>query len=135
MVLCFFFSSRRRHTRCALVTGVSDVCSSDLRPRHPQAARATGQPKSRHHAHTPSPLRRFPFTLRSASNLQPESESWPFPRPRSPSPARHPFSPPHPLPPPPRHPAIPRGEPLPLSLAPPPPAPLPRPPPLPSPHS
>src|SRR3546814_14216750 len=25
----FFFSSRRRHTRCALVTG-SDVCSSDL---------------------------------------------------------------------------------------------------------
>src|SRR3546814_14425210 len=25
----FFFSSRRRHTRCALVTGV-DVCSSDL---------------------------------------------------------------------------------------------------------
>src|SRR3546814_9214221 len=27
--LFFFFSSRRRHTRCALVTG-SDVCSSDL---------------------------------------------------------------------------------------------------------
>src|SRR3546814_9369249 len=27
---CFFFSSRRRHTSCALVTGVSDVCSSDL---------------------------------------------------------------------------------------------------------
>src|SRR3546814_3730959 len=25
-----FFSSRRRHTRCALVTGSSDVCSSDL---------------------------------------------------------------------------------------------------------
>src|SRR3546814_2884322 len=25
----FFFSSRRRHTRCALVTGSSDVCSSD----------------------------------------------------------------------------------------------------------
>src|SRR3546814_7097597 len=29
----FFFSSRRRHTRCALVTG-SDVCSSDLEFRH-----------------------------------------------------------------------------------------------------
>src|SRR3546814_5778915 len=34
-VLCMlfvlaFFSSRRRHTSCALVTGVSDVCSSDL---------------------------------------------------------------------------------------------------------
>src|SRR3546814_8382161 len=28
--VCFFFSSRRRHTRCALVTGVQDVCSSDL---------------------------------------------------------------------------------------------------------
>src|SRR3546814_5997835 len=27
---CFFFSSRRRHTICALVTGVPDVCSSDL---------------------------------------------------------------------------------------------------------
>src|SRR3546814_10889824 len=26
----FFFSSRRRHTRCALVTGGPDVCSSDL---------------------------------------------------------------------------------------------------------
>src|SRR3546814_17296992 len=28
--ILFFFSSRRRHTRCALVTGSSDVCSSDL---------------------------------------------------------------------------------------------------------
>src|SRR3546814_9509697 len=28
-MLIFFFSSRRRHTRCALVTGVR-VCSSDL---------------------------------------------------------------------------------------------------------
>src|SRR3546814_15125104 len=30
----FFFSSRRRHTRCALVTGVQDVCSSDLAVLH-----------------------------------------------------------------------------------------------------
>src|SRR3546814_8206039 len=29
---CFFFSSRRRHTRCALVTGVQTLCSSDLDP-------------------------------------------------------------------------------------------------------
>src|SRR3546814_4967596 len=29
-VIVFFFSSRRRHTRCALVTWSSDVCSSDL---------------------------------------------------------------------------------------------------------
>src|SRR3546814_4776267 len=31
MFMSLFLSSRRRHTRCALVTGVSDVCSSDLR--------------------------------------------------------------------------------------------------------
>src|SRR3546814_7648372 len=31
MLFClFFFSSRRRHTGCALVTGFPDVCSSDL---------------------------------------------------------------------------------------------------------
>src|SRR3546814_1003001 len=30
MCFCFFFSSRRRHTRCALVTGVQTCCSSDL---------------------------------------------------------------------------------------------------------
>src|SRR3546814_9556743 len=30
MYVDFFFASRRRHTRCALVTGSSDVCSSDL---------------------------------------------------------------------------------------------------------
>src|SRR3546814_6660612 len=28
--MCFLFSSRRRHTRCALVTGVQTLCSSDL---------------------------------------------------------------------------------------------------------
>src|SRR3546814_9481721 len=31
MWFIFFCSSRRRHTRCALVTWSSDVCSSDLR--------------------------------------------------------------------------------------------------------
>src|SRR3546814_13787000 len=29
-IVLFFFESRRRHTRCALVTGFQDVCSSDL---------------------------------------------------------------------------------------------------------
>src|SRR3546814_6397969 len=29
-MIFFFFSSRRRHTRCALVTGVQTCCSSDL---------------------------------------------------------------------------------------------------------
>src|SRR3546814_3680045 len=43
----FFFSSRRRHTRCALVTGVSDVCSSDLYPdTYPQARAAFAGPAS-----------------------------------------------------------------------------------------
>src|SRR3546814_1529598 len=28
--VCFFFSSRRRHTRCALVTGVQTCAPSDL---------------------------------------------------------------------------------------------------------
>src|SRR3546814_2272141 len=32
-LLEFLFSSRRRHTRCALVTGVQTVCSSDLMAR------------------------------------------------------------------------------------------------------
>src|SRR3546814_957820 len=30
---CFFFSSRRRHTRCALVTGVQ-TCALPILPRH-----------------------------------------------------------------------------------------------------
>src|SRR3546814_8399341 len=30
MFVVIFFSSRRRHTICALVTGVQTVCSSDL---------------------------------------------------------------------------------------------------------
>src|SRR6188768_4508102 len=34
----FFFSSIRRHTRCRLVTGVSDVCSSDLYGEAPSPA-------------------------------------------------------------------------------------------------
>src|SRR6266436_788087 len=34
MFICFFFSSRRRHTRCSRDWS-SDVCSSDLGPAHP----------------------------------------------------------------------------------------------------
>src|SRR5437899_4956580 len=36
----FFFSSRRRHTRC-LSDWSSDVCSSDLAPRLPRGTRPT----------------------------------------------------------------------------------------------
>src|SRR3546814_12474374 len=36
MYVCFFFSSRRRHTRCALVTGVQ-TCALPIRRRaHPE---------------------------------------------------------------------------------------------------
>src|SRR3546814_9816239 len=38
--VCFFFSSRRRHTRCALVTGVQ-TCAL---PISPDFVRRTGQP-------------------------------------------------------------------------------------------
>src|SRR3546814_10394968 len=37
--MVFFFSSRRRHTRCALVDWSSDVCSSDLLAPAPRAGR------------------------------------------------------------------------------------------------
>src|SRR3546814_17219471 len=40
MNFLFFFSSIRRHTRCALVTGVQTCGSSDLESRRPPAAPA-----------------------------------------------------------------------------------------------
>src|SRR3546814_2767502 len=36
-LLCFFFSSRRRHTRCALVTGVQ-TCALPIYPGQPAAS-------------------------------------------------------------------------------------------------
>src|SRR3546814_15360067 len=36
MLLCFFFSSRRRHTRCALVTGVQ-TCALPISEQHGDA--------------------------------------------------------------------------------------------------
>src|SRR3546814_4704889 len=47
MYSCFFFSSRRRHTRCALVTGVQ-TCALPISGRHPlfRAAAMSGQPTS-----------------------------------------------------------------------------------------
>src|SRR3546814_4385751 len=49
LFFCFFFSSRRRHTRCALVTGVqtcalpiySDACFTELTKSPPALARPT----------------------------------------------------------------------------------------------
>src|SRR3546814_3180754 len=39
MIICFFFSSRRRHTRCALVTGVQ-TCALPISVKRPQAPAA-----------------------------------------------------------------------------------------------
>src|SRR3546814_5056648 len=61
--MCFFFSSRRRHTRCALVTGVQ-TCAlpisfgpghhAEWRASHPDHAdRRTMNPRARH-ARTPA---------------------------------------------------------------------------------
>src|SRR3546814_20682528 len=36
MIICFFFSSRRRHTRCALVTGVQTCALPICRPHAAQ---------------------------------------------------------------------------------------------------
>src|SRR3546814_13481964 len=48
LYMCFFFfSSRRRHTRCALVTGVQTCASSDLASsqRLAEAGETAGKPK------------------------------------------------------------------------------------------
>src|SRR3546814_5999989 len=39
LCLCFFFSSRRRHTRCALVTGVQ-TCALPISAKEKRAERA-----------------------------------------------------------------------------------------------
>src|SRR3546814_4005186 len=41
--VCFFFSSRRRHTRCALVTGVQTCALPISAPRTDRAADCRGQ--------------------------------------------------------------------------------------------
>src|SRR2546429_5794904 len=43
----FFFSSRRRHTRCSRDWS-SDVCSSDLRPAEEKIKRADQQEREQH---------------------------------------------------------------------------------------
>src|SRR5437763_3358955 len=52
---CFFFSSRRRHTRY-IGDWSSDVCSSDLAP-HSQRRRAARHRFHRRHARRPTGLR------------------------------------------------------------------------------
>src|SRR5262245_33489267 len=48
MCYCFFFSSRRRHTRC-LSDWSSDVCSSDLEARRGEAADEDARDQRRRH--------------------------------------------------------------------------------------
>src|SRR3546814_10267346 len=51
VVLCFFFASRRRHTRCALVTGVQ-TCALPISAFSAQETMTAGtQPDKRAHSH------------------------------------------------------------------------------------
>src|SRR3546814_10639008 len=51
LVTLFFFSSRRRHTRCALVTGVQTCALPVYRPAHPAPhARPGRRPDAGKHA-------------------------------------------------------------------------------------
>src|SRR3546814_4315509 len=51
---CFFFSSRRRHTRCALVTGVQ-TCALPISPETVEAAIAAGATHIGLNLYEPSP--------------------------------------------------------------------------------
>src|SRR3546814_6826885 len=63
ILFCFFFSSRRRHTRCALVTGVQ-TCALPIYPSRDQPA----------HARHPEPQSHRPAELNQpiAAHLMPE---------------------------------------------------------------
>src|SRR3546814_10060102 len=57
MIILFFFSSRRRHTRCALVTGVQ-TCALPIYGRDPRGDPARGSgPRCRRFALVPLVLR------------------------------------------------------------------------------
>src|SRR3546814_15255846 len=77
--MCFFFSSRRRHTRCALVTGVQ-TCALPILMRKllPELARRQGVAEIEAlAAGCLSNLSEVPkMTVRVAPNLVPEIEQW-----------------------------------------------------------
>src|SRR3546814_6571946 len=89
-LLVFFFSSRRRHTRCALVTS-SDVCSSDLASLTVNNSGVVDQ-ISYHHAHMRPRLRGrlflcaklirlpggFPVSRRNGGDCRPKYRSASF---------------------------------------------------------
>src|SRR3546814_9403628 len=60
VLFCFFFSSRRRHTRCALVTGVQ-TCALPIYRR----SDAVGLQAPRVQLLKPPKIRRFPATRRT----------------------------------------------------------------------
>src|SRR5690625_8048399 len=77
MFLCFFFSSRRRHTRWPRDWS-SDVCSSDLKPIAP--LRRTAQPKQK----ALRPAKRQPPAIASKTPSNKRLQNSPLPhRPRS----------------------------------------------------
>src|SRR3546814_3476925 len=67
IILCFFFfSSRRRHTRCALVTGVQ-TCALPIFPRD-SVARAVGADKVAVALVSEAERRQLPLELRRTSS-------------------------------------------------------------------
>src|SRR5262245_64607272 len=69
----FFFSSRRRHTRC-LSDWSSDVCSSDLGCRPPSARTDRGLRGDAEAGARPASPRR-PRSVRAAGGLQPRADA------------------------------------------------------------
>src|SRR3546814_10414832 len=64
-MFCFFFSSRRRHTRCALVTGVQTCALPICYEAHPYASKPGA------HHFTPCIIRRSNGAATSANTPQP----------------------------------------------------------------
>src|SRR3546814_9980073 len=66
--VCFFFSSRRRHTRCALVSGVQ-TCALPISGRRSTAPPIS--PAGRAGIATRDTPRRFPLSRRNAAHPAP----------------------------------------------------------------
>src|SRR3546814_11934101 len=133
--LCFFFSSRRRHTRCALVTGVQTCALPIFSGRWPDAEREAPEDAAGGHDSACAGHDHVTQTHAEDCHAGPPETRSPAARPGGGGAARHgsgPRQPPAPSPPrpqqllPPRTPRPPR--PRPARPPPPPPHPTPSPP-------
>src|SRR2546422_1701636 len=71
----FFFSSRRRHTRCSRDWS-SDVCSSDLAGRRAFVAHGDGFTEQHWSAKVMHRVTRYPITIWSFRHLHPDIGFW-----------------------------------------------------------